>query len=157
MIIYKSFYLFDLRHITHDEIKSSQDGNSAPKNSWSENRIQEKEGIEMCQINEICTVKIDIHKSTIKVSASEYLSSESLPGSHDISYIDDVPKQVLNLVEPQCKTDENGIGTSKEPVVANCGTVDSEGDQVPIQLVTKSAYNLLKICKFFAGRVKIDS
>ena len=145
MIIYESCYLFDLRHITHDEIKSSQDGNSVPKNSWSENRIQEKEGIEMCQINEICTVKIDIHKSTIKVSASEYLSSESLPGSHEISYIDDVPKQVLNLVEPQCKTGENGIGTSKEPVVANCETVNCEGDQVPIQLVTKSAYNFLII------------
>ena len=144
MIIYESCYLFDLRHITHDEIKSSQDGNPVPKNSWSENRIQEKERIEMCQINEICTVKIDIHKSTIKVSASEYLSSESLPGSHEISYIDDVPKQVLNLVEPQCKTDENGIGTSTEPVVANCETVDSEGNQVPIQLVTKSAYNFLK-------------
>ena len=105
----------------------------------------------MCQINEICTVKIDIHKSTIKVSASEYLSSESVPGSHEISYIDDVPKQVLNLVEPQCKTDENGIGTSKKPVVANCGTVDSEGDQVPIQLVTKSANNFLKICKLQVG------
>ena len=140
MIIFESCYLFDLRHITHDEIKSSQDGNPVPKNSWSEDRIQEKERIEMCQINEICTVKIDIHKSTIKVSASEYLSSESVPGSHEISYIDDVPKQVLNLVEPQCKTDENGVGTSKEPVVANSGTVDSEGDQVPIQLVTKSAY-----------------
>ena len=145
MIIFESCYLFDLRHITHDEIKSSQDGNPVPKNSWSENRIQEKERIEMCQINEICTVKIDIHKSTIKVSASEYLSSESVPGSHDISYIDDGPKQVLNLVEPQCKTDENGIVTSKEPVAANCGRVDSEGDQVPVQLVTKSAYNFLKI------------
>ena len=147
MIIYESCYLFDLRHITHDEIKSSRDGNSKTKKSSSKHRIEEKEGIEMCQNNEICTVKIDIHKSTIKVSASEYLSSESLPGSHEISYIDDVPKQVLNLVEPQCKTDENGIGTSKEPVAANCGTVDSEGDQVPIQLVTKSAYNFLKICK----------
>ena len=145
MILYKSCHLFDISHITHDEIQSGQDGNSVPKHSWSENRIQEKEGIEMCQINEICTVKIDIHKSTIKSSASEYLSSESVPGSHDISYIDDGPKQVLNLVEPQCKTDENGIGTSKEPVVANCGTVDSEGDQVPIQLITKSAYNFLKI------------
>ena len=96
----------------------------------------------MCQINEICTVKIDIHKSTIKVSASEYLSSESVPGSHEISYIDDGPKEVLNLVEPQCKTDENGIGTTKDPAVENCGPVDNEGDQVHIQLL-----NFFKICK----------
>ena len=100
----------------------------------------------MCQINEICTVKIDIHKSTIKVSASEYLSSESVPESHEISYIDEGPKEVLNLVEPQCKTDENGIGTTKDPAVKNCGLVDNEGDQVHIQLL-----NFFKICKLLTS------
>ena len=139
MIIQKSCSPFDLRHITHDEIKSSQDGNSVPKNSWSENRIEEKEGIEICQINEICTVKIDIHKSTIKVSASEYLSSESVPGSHEISYIDDGPREVLNLAEQQCKTNKNGIRPSKGPIIANYAPIVNEGGQVCSQLVHMSA------------------
>ena len=130
MIKYKSCYPFDLSHIRHDEIESNQDENSETKKSSSKKGIEVKEEIETCQINEICTVKIDIHKSTIKVSASEYLSSESVPGSHEISYIDDGPREVLNLAEQQCKTNKNGIRPSKGPVIANYGPIVNEGGQV---------------------------